>query len=76
MIKLDPDEEDDMDDDTKPLKNQSLLNSSPVLNTSNSNGNTSVTLNDSAVMNNVHLNNVQINLTRVNLPPEFQSFVS
>jgi hypothetical protein len=74
MIKLDPDEEDEEDDDgkpiVKPMKNQSVTSENL-----NANGNSS-TLMTEPVVNNVHMNNVQINLTRVNLPPEYQNFVS
>lgn len=79
MIKLDPDEEDDEDDDNRPfgkqpvMKNQSITSNDVSV---NANGNSSTLLNDSTIVNNVHLNNVQINLTRVSLPPEYQNFVS
>jgi hypothetical protein len=66
MIKLDPDEE--MDEDDQPVKTpqkQAMPNTSQA------------TVND-VTLNHTHVNNVQINLTRVNLPPDVleQNFVS
>lgn len=73
MIKLDPDEEADDDDEEKPksaLQKQVTMPSMP-----NQVANSSYMPTDGTV-NNIHMNNVQINVTRINLPPEYQNFVS
>lgn len=72
MIKLDPDEEAE-DDEDKPLGKTPVKQ---VISPNQLPPNTSNMLTNDATVNNVHLNNVQINLTRVNLPPDLQNFVS
>lgn len=82
MIKLDPEEEADEDDEDKPLNKlnpkQVAMQSSGI--NQNANFNYQQVTNASNVsdgtLNNIHINNVQINLTRVDLPPEYQNFVS
>lgn len=73
MIKLDPEEEADDDDEDKPLNKLNQVQKQVVMHPSG-NIQSGVNSNTQAV-NNVHMNNVQINLTRVNLPSEFQNFV-
>lgn len=74
MIKLDPEEEADDDDEDKPLNKLNQIQKQVVMHPSGnvqSGGNS-----NTQTVNNVHMNNVQINLTRVNLPSEFQNYVS
>ena len=70
MIKLDPDEE--ADDDDQPVKTPQKV---AMPNTSHAMIN-----NDVGTNHNTHMNNVQINLSRVNIPPDVlehsQNFVS
>mgnify|MGYP003507315081 FL=1 len=72
MIKLDPEDEADDDEEEKPLikLNQKQVVMHPSGNVQGG-GNS-----NTQTVNNVHMNNVQINLTRVNLPSEFQNYVS
>lgn len=57
MIKLDPEEE--VDDDDQPVKTPQKV---PMPNTSQA-------MSNDVTMNHTHVNNVQINLMRVNHPP-------
>jgi hypothetical protein len=66
MIRLDPDEEADEDEEGRPKPQKQILVPTQQQPTEMSND---------ATVNN-HLNNVQINLTRVSLPPEYQNYVS
>lgn len=70
MIKLDPEEE--VDDDDQPLMKTPQKIQMPPPNTSQA------TINDNVTMNHLHMNNVQINLPRNNLPAVAspQNFVS
>lgn len=74
MIKLDPEEEVDDDDEDKTLNKPNQMQKQVVIhpsgNVQQSGGNS-----NTQTINNVHMNNVQINLTRVNLPSEFQNYV-
>lgn len=73
MIRLDPDEEADEDEEGRPkpvIQKQVTMPSTP-----NQVGNSSYPQIVDATVNNIHMNNVQINLTRINLPPEYQNFV-
>lgn len=70
MIKLDP--EDEADDDDQPLMKTPQKVQVPVP------ANTSQAMTNDVTMNHVHTNNVQINLARVNFPAAVeppQSFV-
>jgi hypothetical protein len=74
MIKLDPEDEVEDDDDENKVKQSAVA--SQKQSTIQSGNSTYVAVDEDMLMNNVVMNNVQINLTRVNLPPEYQSYVS
>lgn len=70
MIKLDPEEEADEDD--QPLMKTPQKSQMPPPNTSQA-------MSNDVTMNHVHANNVQVNLARVNFPADVepqQNFVS